>query len=67
MNKYKLIILKIIDIFIRFMGLIGGFIIGVIGMLLGWWTDDGAIAIYVLSFIIGIFYCMKYNGKEWTV
>ena len=49
------------------MGIIGGFILAIIGMIYNWWNGDVGVMIYVFSFIISIIYCYKYNGSEWAV
>jgi hypothetical protein len=67
MNKYKLKLLKILDTFIRFMGLIGGAILAVIGIIYGWWNADTGPLVYVFIFIVCLLYCEVYNGSEWAM
>lgn len=66
MNKYKLIALKIIDRFIRFMGLIGGAILAVIGLILGWWDNEVGSLVYGIIFLLAWLYCLECNGEDWA-
>jgi len=67
MNKYKLKLLKILDTLTRFMGLIGGAILAVIGIIYGWWNAYTGSLVYALIFIVCLLYCEAYNGSEWAV
>lgn len=65
-NLWALRCLYLLDVTIRFMGILGGFILAFAGILLGWWNNDTGAFIYVIFFGIAIFYSMEYNGREWT-
>ena len=67
MSEIKFILLKLVDGIIRFMAIIGGFFVALIGMIMGWWNNDVGVLIYVLFFGFGLLYCNKYNGREWTI
>ena len=66
MEKTKLKLFKTFDMFIRFMGLIGGAVLAFIGIFKGWWNGDIGSLVYVLIFSVSLLYCSVYNGEYWT-